>query len=245
MAREKRPAFLFYPKDWRNDPELSKCSKAAKGMWIDCLCLLSECRERGVFASSSGLPWSEEQIARAIGGDIAENLSLLHELLSNGVARIDKRNAIFSARMTRDEKTSKEKQRFGLMGGNPALLKQQLNHKHKLNTANANAIENEFEKLWENYPEKDGKKQAFQSFKSTVKTEEDLVLIEKALANYLESVRLKRSSGFNLRYKNGDTWFNNWRDWIDWKPSAPVNEKEPLGEEFLAHMEQVSGGKGK
>jgi hypothetical protein len=99
----KLPAFMFYPGDWQKDPCLRRCSKAAKGVWMDMLCLLFECPVRGVFVDSSGKPWSDEEIAEAIGGDIGANLGHITELVSKGVAQRDTRGAIFSRRMVRDE----------------------------------------------------------------------------------------------------------------------------------------------
>ncbi|HSZ03541.1 MAG TPA: hypothetical protein VK788_28855 [Terriglobales bacterium] len=101
----KLPAFMFYPGDWQKDPCLRRCSKAAKGVWMDMLCLLFECPVRGVFVDSSGKPWSDEEIAEAIGGDIGTNLGHIAELVSKGVAQRDTRGAIFSRRMVRDEQT--------------------------------------------------------------------------------------------------------------------------------------------
>jgi hypothetical protein len=99
----KLPAFMFYPGDWQKDPCLRRCSKAAKGVWMDLLCLLFECPIRGVFVDASGKPWSDEEIAEAIGGDIGANLGYIAELVSKGVAQRDTRGAIFSRRMVRDE----------------------------------------------------------------------------------------------------------------------------------------------
>lgn len=99
----KLPAFMFYPGDWQKDPCLRRCSKAAKGVWMDLLCLLFECPVRGVFVDASGKPWSDEEIAEAIGGDIGANLGYIAELVSKGVAQRDTRGAIFSRRMVRDE----------------------------------------------------------------------------------------------------------------------------------------------
>ncbi len=99
----KLPAFMFYPGDWQKDPCLRRCSKAAKGVWMDLLCLLFECPSRGVFVDASGKPWSDEEIAEAIGGDIGANLGYIAELVSKGVAQRDARGAIFSRRMVRDE----------------------------------------------------------------------------------------------------------------------------------------------
>lgn len=98
----KQPGFYFYSGDWIKDPELRRCSKAAKGVWIDMLALLSECSDRGVFMTG-GEPWTDQEIAAAIGGDIAENLKCLEELLRKGVARRNTSGAIFSARMVRDQ----------------------------------------------------------------------------------------------------------------------------------------------
>ncbi len=99
----KLPAFMFYPGDWQKDPCLRRCSKAAKGVWMDMLCLLFECPVRGVFVDASGKPWSDEELAEAIGGDIGANLGYIAELVSKGVAQRDTRGAIFSRRMVRDE----------------------------------------------------------------------------------------------------------------------------------------------
>jgi hypothetical protein len=101
----KLPAFMFYPGDWQKDPSLRRCSKAAKGVWMDMLCLLFECPVRGAFIDAGGTPWSDQDIAVAIGGDVGENLGHIAELVSKGVARRDNRGAIFSRRMVRDEQS--------------------------------------------------------------------------------------------------------------------------------------------
>ena len=77
-----------------------------------------------------------------------------------------------------------------------------------------------FSSLWEKYPNKDGKKTALIHFQASVITEEDIINIQKALDNYLASERVKK--GY---VKNGATWFNNWRDWIDMKPAKRWDEK--------------------
>jgi len=84
------------------------------------MCVLHECEERGVF-TTGGRPWSDEDIAVAVGGDIAENLKCLHELLEKGVARRNESGAVYSRRMVRDEQKRKLCQEAGKKGGNPAL----------------------------------------------------------------------------------------------------------------------------
>jgi len=107
MARKKLPSFQFYPGDWLKDPNLRRCSKAAKGAWIDMLCLMFECDTRGVL-SSGGQPWGDEDIAAAIGGDAAEVITCIRELLSKGVASRNDAGAIFSRRLVRDEQQRNE-----------------------------------------------------------------------------------------------------------------------------------------
>jgi len=67
-----------------------------------------------------------------------------------------------------------------------------------------------FEELWERYPNRQGKKAALRHFNATVKNKKDWNNIQTALRNYLASKNVSR--GF---MKNGSTWFNEWRDWID------------------------------
>jgi len=55
----KRPAFQFYPADWRNNAKLRRCSEAARGAWIDILCLLHDFDEYGVCR------WPLADLARA------------------------------------------------------------------------------------------------------------------------------------------------------------------------------------
>lgn len=73
----KRPAFQFYPADWRNNAKLRRCSEAARGAWIDVLCLMHDSDEYGV------LRWPLAEIARAAGLP----LKLLKELAERGVLK--------------------------------------------------------------------------------------------------------------------------------------------------------------
>lgn len=90
----------------------------------------------------------------------------------------------------------------------------------KLNKTKLNKYkECRFLELWNQYPNKDGKKIAFKHFCTSVETEEDWKDINTALKNYLSSKRVQ--SGY---VKNGSTWFNNWRDFVDWV--EPISDKD-------------------
>lgn len=43
-----RPSFQFYPGDWRGNANLRRCSHAARGAWVDLICLLHDSDEYGV-----------------------------------------------------------------------------------------------------------------------------------------------------------------------------------------------------
>ncbi len=69
-----------------------------------------------------------------------------------------------------------------------------------------------FDKLWEAYPSKDGKRDALKHFKATVRNDVDCNNIEIALDNYINHLK----SNDWKRPKNGSTWFNGWQDWVEW-----------------------------
>lgn len=114
----KLPSFAFYPGDWLKDPALRRCSPAARGVWIDMLCLMFESEQRGTLISADRL-WSKQELAQVIAGDQNQVLACIDELLANGVASRDKRGAILSRRMVRDEKIRAQRVKAGLLGGRP------------------------------------------------------------------------------------------------------------------------------
>lgn len=73
----KRPSFQFYPADWRNNAKLRRCSEAARGAWMDVLCVLHDADEYGVCR------WPMTDLARAAG----VSLKLLRELASKDVLK--------------------------------------------------------------------------------------------------------------------------------------------------------------
>jgi len=91
-----------------------------------------------------------------------------------------------------------------------------------------------FLELWNKYPNKDGKTQAYKHFNSSVKTKEDWLAINTALTNYLKSERVN-----NGYVKNGSTWFNNWRDWVDYVEPQKTSQKFiPISEQIKIEREK-------
>lgn len=98
----KRPAFQFYPSDWRKDMALQSCSIAARGLWIDLMCIAHECEPYG-HLSVNGKPMNAAQIARHVGITPRECERLLAELADAGVSSVTDDGVIYSRRMVRDE----------------------------------------------------------------------------------------------------------------------------------------------
>jgi len=67
-----------------------------------------------------------------------------------------------------------------------------------------------FESVWETYPRKLGKKQAFRHYKASVKNIGDQLNLIQSMANYL-----KYADAMEYDYQHGSTWFNNWQDHIE------------------------------
>lgn len=98
----KLPYLKFYTGDWIKDANLRRCSPNARAVFIDLLCVMFDCEDRGVLGSN-GEPWTEEEVAQAIPGDTFQNLLGVNELLKNNVIRKDDRGFIYSKRMLADE----------------------------------------------------------------------------------------------------------------------------------------------
>lgn len=113
--KPKRPAFQFYPGDWRKDVELRSCSIAARGLWIDLMCVMHDCEPYG-HLSLNGKPMTVAQIAGQIGIPAAQVKRLLDELITNGVARVADDGTIFCKRMVDDERVRNARAEGGKAG---------------------------------------------------------------------------------------------------------------------------------
>lgn len=125
MSQERLPYFPFFPGDWLGNAKLKLCSPAAKGIWIDTLCLMFDCEPRGVLMIA-GRPWSDKELASALGGQVDATMACIHELLKHGVLKRLPSGALYSSRMVRDFELRQKRQEAGKMGGNPVLVKQKV-----------------------------------------------------------------------------------------------------------------------
>ncbi len=116
----KQPWLKFFPTDWRADPALRMCSLAARGLWIEMLCLMHEARPHGSLLVN-GKPVTAPQLANLVGGGVAEVEGFLAELEEAGVFSRDADGALYSRRMRRDEERAAANRVNGRAGGNPSL----------------------------------------------------------------------------------------------------------------------------
>lgn len=264
----KRPAFQFYPGDWRRDMALQFCSIAARGLWIEMLGLMHDAEPYG-FLALNGKPIGPDALASRIGISDSECYALLQELEAAAVFSRDDNGTIYSRRMVRETNRSTTGTENGKLGGRPpeddsdewiiAAVESDLEAqtkgnskpnskaKSKLSVADADEeaigfafeLRKSFEAIWSAYPRKLGRKKAASHFRASVRTEEDITAIWKALDNFKRNTA-SRDPEF-LPY--GSTWFNNWRDWVDYEPPAPprpapTNPDLAIGKPPDAHPDQ-------
>jgi hypothetical protein len=112
----------FYPSDWRSDQALRVCSLAARGLWIEMLCVMHTATPYGHLLIN-GSPVSDTQLAMLAGIPPEQVSALVGELEAAGVFSCTGKGVIYSRRMTRDEKKAVLARKNGKAGGNPNLCK--------------------------------------------------------------------------------------------------------------------------
>lgn len=95
------PWMKFYPRDWRGDQALRAVGLAARGLWIECLCIMHEAKPYGHLVLN-GAPVGDDTLARMTGVPVDEVSALMAELRQAGVLSVTGKGVVFSRRMTKD-----------------------------------------------------------------------------------------------------------------------------------------------
>jgi hypothetical protein len=119
--RVKRPAFQWYPGDWRRDTALQSCSIAARGLWVEMLNLMHDGEPYG-HLTAGGVQLTTQGLANLTGLAPAAAKKLLKELEDRKVFSRTSDGTIYSRRMVRDEDIRTKRANAGKLGGNPALV---------------------------------------------------------------------------------------------------------------------------
>lgn len=99
----KTPYIKFFTRDWQSCPELRMVSYAARGLWIELMCMMTQGSRYG-YLEINGQPATIDQIRRVTGGESKEVEDLMTELKRAGVFSCDENGIIFSRRMVSDYK---------------------------------------------------------------------------------------------------------------------------------------------
>lgn len=95
------PWLKFYPRDWRGDQALRAVSIAARGLWMECLCIMHEATPYG-HLMLNGKPVEDDALSRMAGVSVDEVARLMAELRQAGVLSVTRKGVVFSRRMTKD-----------------------------------------------------------------------------------------------------------------------------------------------
>jgi hypothetical protein len=101
----KMPAFMFYPGDWKKDPNLSKCSPATRGIWIDLICAMHDGGRTGTL---TGTVAELAQICRCTRAEMRHALAELGRAKTANVTFSDGRLqkcTVINRRMLREAKS--------------------------------------------------------------------------------------------------------------------------------------------
>lgn len=122
MSSGKLPWFKFYPADWRAEPALRMVSLEARGLWIECMCLMHEAEPYGHLIVR-GATLETAQLAAIVGASEQSVRACLHELEEAGVLSVKPDGTVYCRRMVRDAKNRERAKNHGKKGGSPLLKK--------------------------------------------------------------------------------------------------------------------------
>ena len=224
------PWMKFYPRDWRGDQALRAVSIAARGLWIECLCIMHEAKPYGHLLVN-GQKVEDDTLARMAGVSVDEVQTLMSELQQAGVFSLTRKGVVFSRRMTKDFSRSQK-------GRKSAYLRYSQDTEDKQETTRPNGSPSRvpttqkpearsqkekdppgFDDWYAAYPRKVGKGQARKAYAGACKKTDSETL-------------LRAAEGFSRTIAGTDekfiphpaTWLNGER-WLD--EVKPAEQVEP------------------
>jgi hypothetical protein len=75
----------FFPQDWKADPQLSRCSPATRGIWIDAICVMMQ-------LDTYKIEGTDEELARDFRADLGQIQAAHEELKRTGAAKVCMQN---------------------------------------------------------------------------------------------------------------------------------------------------------
>ena len=248
LAAVRNPWMKFYPQDWRGDAKLRACSIAARGLWLELICIMHEADPYGHLLVNGNVV-ADAQLAMMVGIIPDQLSSLLNELENAGVLSRNGKGFIYSRRMTRDEKKAKDgrksakrrwsqdvetKKKKPAPNGDPNSspiakkpeARSQSIEKKGSPTDSCTVSEADFDAFWKAFPKgrKNGKKAAQAKF--------DSVVGEGAISGVglvTAATRYRDAVGNNFEYVlMPSTWLNQER-WNDENPKGTGDKHRSNG----------------
>jgi len=116
------PYIKFFPRDWQGDAALQSCSIAARGLWIELMCIMAQGKPYGYLRLNGG-PLTLPLLSTLVRTPENDVENLLKELENTGVFSRDNESCIYSRRMVKDFQLLSLFTEAGKRGGNPKLMK--------------------------------------------------------------------------------------------------------------------------
>lgn len=110
-----RPWMKFSPQRWRNEHGLRLCCAAARGVWVELICLMHEAEPYGHLVVNGRQP-RDRELSVLTGLQIAEIISGIEELEEHQVFSRTEDGTIFSRGMVKDEVAHVAAVQFGQKG---------------------------------------------------------------------------------------------------------------------------------
>jgi hypothetical protein len=111
----------FNPSKWMAEKKLKLCSRGARSLWLDILCLMHDATPRGHLMVDELVP-TPAQLAAMLGDAESSVASWLDELERFGVFSRTAEGVIYSRRMVRDTAAHVAGRKNGKLGGNPSIV---------------------------------------------------------------------------------------------------------------------------
>lgn len=217
------PWIKFYPRDWRGDQALRAVSIAARGLWIECLCIMHEAKPYGHLVLG-GQKVEDATLARMSGVPVDEVSALMAELRQAGVFSVTRKGLVFSRRMTKDHSRSQIGKKFADLGwservdntrkksipkgspnGKPITQKPETrNHTDK-----DHHPDDGFDEWYQAYPKHVGRGQAARAYKAALKIAEPLTLLEGVKRYAAERAgQDAKFTALPATWLNGERWLD-------------------------------------
>lgn len=219
----------FFWTDWLSDTGVRRCSLAARGLWMDMLCVAAQHVPIG-YVAINGEGLSEDELARLVGSDSTSVATLIGELERNGVFSRNREGVIYSRRMIKDSKKA------AVVTKNLPNGKQRENGALAPRTLASSSWLIDFEKWWKVYPHKVGKGAAEKAFERALFT---FPFPDRAVLQLISGVeRYIASKPKDQPWCHPTTWLNQ-RRWED-QPAGAQEDDSTRFRRMLEH-EQKSG----